>query len=100
MIMENMYCQSCGMPLTKEEETATNKDGSLMHDYCIYCYKEGAFTSDISMEEMIDVSLVHMKEIFKDNPDFSEQEALNKMRGFFPELKRWKGIVTGVVFKL
>ena len=44
------------------------------------------------MEEMIDVSLVHMKEIFKDNPDFSEQEALNKMRGFFPELKRWKGI--------
>lgn len=33
-----------------------------------------------------------MKEIFKDNPDFSEQEALNKMRGFFPELKRWKGL--------
>jgi hypothetical protein len=32
------------------------------------------------------------KEIFKDNPDFSEQEALNKMRGFFPELKRWKGL--------
>ena len=25
MIMENMYCQSCGMPLTKEEEVATNK---------------------------------------------------------------------------
>lgn len=92
MIMENMYCQSCGMPLTKEEEVATNKDGSLMHDYCIYCYKEGAFTLDISMEEMIDVSLVHMKEIFKDNPDFSEQKALNKMRGFFPELKRWKGL--------
>lgn len=43
MIMENMYCQSCGMPLTKEEEVATNKDGSLMHDYCIYCYKGGSF---------------------------------------------------------
>ncbi len=92
MIMGNMYCQSCGMSLTKKEEVATNKDGSLIHDYCIYCYKGGAFTSDISMEEMIDVSLVHMKEIFKDDPNFSEQEALNKMRSFFPELKRWKNI--------
>ncbi|MCD7939063.1 MAG: zinc ribbon domain-containing protein [Bacteroides intestinalis] len=88
--MEEMYCQSCGMPLTKKEDIATNKDGSLMNEYCIYCFKDGAFTGDISMEGMIDISLKHMKEIFKDDPGFNEQEALIKMRGFFPELKRWK----------
>ena len=85
-----MYCQSCGMPLTKKEDIATNKDGSLMNEYCIYCFKDGAFTGDISMEGMIDISLKHMKEIFKDDPNFNEQEALIKMRGFFPELTRWK----------
>ena len=25
--MEEMYCQSCGMPLVKAEDFATNKDG-------------------------------------------------------------------------
>lgn len=78
-----MYCQSCGMPLTKKEDIATTKDGSLMNEYCIYCFKDGAFTGDISMEGMIDISLKHMKEIFKDDPNFNEQEALVKMRGFF-----------------
>ena len=26
--MEEMYCQSCGMPLVKAEDFATNKDGT------------------------------------------------------------------------
>ena len=28
--MEEMYCQSCGMPLVKAEDFATNKDGTPM----------------------------------------------------------------------
>ncbi|KXT40688.1 hypothetical protein HMPREF2531_05235 [Bacteroides intestinalis] len=42
--MEEMYCQSCGMPLVKVEDFATNKDGTPMSEYCIYCFKDGAFT--------------------------------------------------------
>ncbi|KXT40689.1 hypothetical protein HMPREF2531_05236 [Bacteroides intestinalis] len=45
---------------------------------------------DISMEDMINISLKHMRELFKGDPDFNEQAALTKMRDFFPELKRWK----------
>jgi hypothetical protein len=41
------------------------------------------------MEEMISISLEHMKEMFKDNPDFKEEEALTNMNSFFPKLKRW-----------
>ena len=45
--MEEMYCQSCGMPLVKAEDFATNKDGTPMSEYCIYCFKDGDFTGDI-----------------------------------------------------
>lgn len=37
--MEEMYCQSCGMPLVKAEDFATNKDGTPMSEYCIYLLK-------------------------------------------------------------
>ena len=58
-----------------------------MSEYCIYCFKDGDFTGDITMEDMINISLKHMRELFKGDPDFNEQAALIKMRDFFPELK-------------
>ena len=39
------------MPLT-EEILGTYADGSKNEDYCIYCFKDGAFTSEFTMEEM------------------------------------------------
>ncbi|MBR6920026.1 MAG: zinc ribbon domain-containing protein, partial [Bacteroidales bacterium] len=51
--MEQKFCQSCGMPLT-EEMLGTNADGSKNGDYCSYCYKDGAFTNDCTMDEMIE----------------------------------------------
>lgn len=87
--MDKLFCQSCGMPLESEDIFATNKDDSKNQDYCIYCYKDGAFSSDVTMEEMMDISLSHMKELFKDDPKFDEKEALENMNTFFPTLKRW-----------
>jgi len=87
--MNELFCQSCGMPLENEEVVGTNKEGGKNQDYCIYCYKDGKFTQDVTMEEMIDISLKHMKELFKDDPSFNEQGALDNMNSFFPKLKRW-----------
>ncbi|MDR1096440.1 MAG: zinc ribbon domain-containing protein, partial [Spirochaetaceae bacterium] len=39
-----VFCQSCGMPLSKDEDFGTNTDGSKNNDYCAYCYKDGKFT--------------------------------------------------------
>ena len=47
------FCQSCGMPLT-DDVLGTNADGSKNDDYCIYCYKDGKFLQDCTMEEMIE----------------------------------------------
>lgn len=87
--MTELFCQSCGMPLETEEVKGTNADGSMSDEYCIYCFKNGAYAVECTMEEMIDISLKHMKELFRDDPNFNEEKALENMNSFFPKLKRW-----------
>ena len=37
-------CQSCGMPLKRDEKGGgTNADGSKSKMYCSYCYEKGEF---------------------------------------------------------
>ena len=88
--MGDLYCQSCGMPLENNGVIGTNQDGSVNYDYCIYCYQNGAFTQDVSMDEMIAISLGHMRELFQNDADFNEENALSNMQAFFPKLKRWR----------
>lgn len=84
------FCQSCGMPLS-EEVFGTNADGSKNDEYCVYCYKDGAFTMDCSMDEMIEhcSQFVYM---YNQNTGkkFTREEYKDVLRGFFPMLKRWK----------
>ena len=44
------------MPLT-DENRGTHADGSRSEDYCMYCYKNGAFTQDFTMGQMIEFCL-------------------------------------------
>lgn len=41
------------MPLEKNEQKGTNKDGSISEKYCVYCLKDGNFLQDITLEEAI-----------------------------------------------
>jgi hypothetical protein len=76
------------MPMGNTDEMyGTNADGSKSQDYCEYCYVNGAFTSDSSMEEMIEFCVPH---VVNANAGMSEGEARKMMEGFFPMLKRWK----------
>lgn len=86
--MEVKYCQCCGMPLGQTDELyGTEADGSKNEDYCKYCYENGAFTSDCTMDEMIDFCVPHM---VSGNADMTEENARSMMKAFFPTLKRWK----------
>lgn len=87
--MEDMkMCQCCAMPMEDTNEMyGTNKDGSKTDDYCSYCYKDGNFTADISMEEMIKACVPHMVEA---NKGMTEETATEMMNKYFPKLKRWK----------
>ena len=79
------FCQSCAMPLT-DELFATNAEGSKNEDYCMYCFKDGEFTSDMSMEEMMNFCIEKMVEV---HPEIDKDEASAMMREVFPKLKRW-----------
>lgn len=86
--MEDKYCQCCGMPMGDTNELyGTEQDGSKSKDYCKYCYENGAFTSDCTMEEMIAFCVPIM---VKENPAMSEDTTREMMRQYFPTLKRWK----------
>jgi hypothetical protein len=87
-IMENtIFCQSCGMPLSKDDDFGTNTNGSKNEEYCAYCYKDGKFTRDITMDGMIDICVPFMVEA---NKDMTEEQARKSMLEWFPTLKRWK----------
>ena len=88
--MEQKFCQSCGMPLT-EKIMGTNADGSRNEDYCVYCYKDGAFTQDCTMEQMIDFCAQFTDQMNKQAGwNLTPEQAKEQMRKYFPQLKRWK----------
>ena len=89
--METKYCQSCGMPLKTAEDFGKNADGSKNEDYCRYCFENGKFTMDCTMDEMIEHCAQFVAEFNKDaNVTFTKEQAVAEMRNFFPHLKRWK----------
>ena len=86
--MEEKYCQSCGMPMGATDNLyGTNADGSKNEDYCKYCFENGEFTQDCTMEEMIDICVSHMDPA---DSGMSEDEAKKMMLEFFPTLRRWQ----------
>ena len=64
MDKETNFCQSCGMPLT-EDVLGTNADGSKNEDYCMYCYRDGKFLQECTMEEMIEHCAQFVNEVNK-----------------------------------
>lgn len=85
--MEEKYCQCCAMPMGNTDEMyGTEKDGSKSADYCKYCYENGEFTFNGSMEEMIEICVPPMVE---NNPGMTQEQARDMMKRFLPMLKRW-----------
>jgi general stress protein 26 len=88
------FCQSCGMPLT-DEVLGTNADGSKNEEYCMYCYKDGKFTQDCTMEEMIEHCAQFVGEFNEGSGlQLTREEAIGQMKMFFTHLKRWRKTLT------
>ena len=50
------YCQSCGMPLSKDDKGGgTEADDGKSSQYCSHCYVDGRFTDpNLTAEEMVE----------------------------------------------
>jgi len=85
-ISDKQFCQSCGMPLEVGTALGTNADGSPNSEYCEYCYKDGAYTDNSTMPEMIERCVPFVVESVGMTPD----AARAMMAEMFPLLKRWQ----------
>lgn len=86
--MEKSYknCQSCGMPMKRDEQGGgTNADGSKSTMYCSKCYQQGKFTSP-------NMTVLEMKALVK--AKLKEFGFPGFLAGVFtrniPNLERWK----------
>ncbi len=65
--MEKMYkfCQSCGMPMKKDEKGGgSNADGTRSVKYCSLCYQDGKFLRpDFTAKQMQELVKGKMKEM-------------------------------------
>ncbi|MDE5577039.1 MAG: helix-turn-helix domain-containing protein [Oscillospiraceae bacterium] len=88
--MDENICQSCGMKM-QPEVYGKNADGSPNSDYCKYCWVDGHFSKDETMEEMIESNLQFLDERNKeDGTNLTPDEARAEMMKYFPSLKRWR----------
>jgi hypothetical protein len=78
-------CQSCGMPLKRDEKGGgTNADGTKSTMFCSHCYEQGRFT-------LPDVTVTQMQERVKEK--IREAGFPGFLAGLFtkkiPKLERW-----------
>lgn len=78
-------CQSCGMHIEDDKHRGTNVDNSLNKDYCVYCFENGAFLCDDTMEQKVEKCIE-----FHIDENTNETQAREKLLHLFPTLKRWK----------
>lgn len=79
------------MPLRSPEEFGTNENGSKNEEYCCYCYKDGAFAQDCTMDQMIEHCAQFVDEFNKEGGmSYTREEAIANMKVYFPTLKRWQ----------
>ena len=86
MSEKNKTCQSCGMPMKRDEKGGgTNVDGSRNSLYCSHCFSNGKFTlPDITVLEMQERVRTKLKEF--GFPSFLAGMMTTKI----PKLGRWK----------
>ena len=73
------------MPMKKDSQGGgTNADGTKSEMYCSYCYQNGAFTWDCTVEEMQEFCQGKLKEM--GFPGFIAK----LMTKGLPKLERWK----------
>ena len=85
--MPEHYCESCGMILTPSD-CATDADGETNDHYCKWCYDQGEYTYETTMDAMIEDCAPRLAE----NTGMTLDEAVSLMGAVLPQLERWRTV--------
>lgn len=90
-VTEPPICQSCSMTLTRLEDFGTNADKTANVEYCHYCFQDGKFTHERTIDEMIETNLRFLDEFNAENGTaYTEDEAKKILKLHLSTLKRWQ----------
>lgn len=78
-------CQSCALPLAQESDHGAEADGTKSEEYCTWCYPDGSFAGEESLDAVIEQSAPYMAE----GVGISRDEAVSYLAVVLPTLKRW-----------
>lgn len=82
-------CQSCGMNIEDDKYKGTNADGSLSDEYCSFCFKEGGFTNNFSLDQQVSIGLDYSPE-YKEAKTAEEKDKIRlQAKEYLSGLKRW-----------
>lgn len=86
MEAKGIICQSCGMPMQKDEDFGTDADGTKNGEFCHFCFKDGGFIDEgITMEQkidkLVDIAAARMK--------IPREQVRAHALEIIPTLKRW-----------
>ena len=85
--MPERYCQSCGMILTPASY-GTDASGNPTDHYCKWCYENGKYTYETSMDAMIEDCAPRLAK----NTGMTCDEAVSLMGAVLPQLERWSAV--------
>ena len=81
-------CQCCGTPFSVANmEPGTNADGTSNAQFCLWCYREGKFTTQ-SLDETIELNAPYLAQA----TGCSIDEAVSFLGAFLPTLKHWRDV--------
>lgn len=76
------------MPLDGECDCGTESDGRCSEDFCTFCYRDGRFVNDVTMELMIE-HCADLRVGIEHDSKVSREEYIGQLKQTFPRLKRW-----------
>lgn len=80
------YCQSCGMMFNGPDQHGHESDGSEAAEYCRWCYENGRYTYETTMDDMIEECAPRMAE----SMGWTVDESASLLGSVLPNLKRWR----------
>lgn len=83
-------CQSCGMSIEEDKDKGTNADGTLSSEYCLYCFKEGAFTNDLTIDQYVEIGLDYSPEYQAATTEGEKKHIKEQTKHYLSGLKRWQ----------
>ncbi|MBR8707542.1 hypothetical protein IX321_000225 [Bacteroides pyogenes] len=84
--MNEPISQSCGMNMKTVMDFETNTNETPNKEYCHYCYLNGMFTRNMTME-ILNISIIWNEET---GSKFTSNEARPILYNFLLALKGWK----------